>query len=154
MDWKKKQELLSREMPHLKLAGSPFEDEEGFAADIEPGEVDARSPSLSTWDKFDIADDDAPPTPLRQSRPREEPDLAVDLAALRELFQPRILTGQGPARAAVTEPSGTRGSNSRLGGLKHGQTEITPARLREATDDSEVKDVVLDEEEGIIGAQG
>jgi len=150
MDWKKKQELLSREMPHLTLAGSPFEDEEGFAADVEPGEVDARSPSLSTWDKFNIADD-ALPSPLRQSRPREEPDLA----ALRELFQPRNLTGQGPAREAdAAAPSGTRDSRSRLEGLKYGQTEITPARLREATDDSEVKDIVLDEEEGIIGAQG
>lgn len=160
MDWKKKEELLAREMPHVRLAEGTLESSEDLTSDAQPEEIDTRSSALSTWDKFAGIDarvtaPDSPPS-TRASRQAGE----TDLSALRQQFRRRYLTGQGAGASADDQErrAGSRASSeprsSRFEDLRHGHTEIAQVRPREATDDTEAKDVILDDEEGIIGAQG
>ena len=133
MDLEKVRKIIEREAPQYEIVDTGAAESESDAATDDPADVDANSAPLSSWDKFQT------PTP-------DEADAKPDpeLEAMRARFRRRAVKGGAPDRPAV-------------GDMKSGKTGLVRVRPRGAADDAgdgESKDLIVDEDEGIIGAQG
>lgn len=129
MDRTKAEKYLKQTLPHMEIAGKKKDSEE-FAAAAKASDVDAKSAPLARWSKFS----------------KESDDSVSDIDALRAKFAPRKLTGSSKG----TAPTG--GDESRR--AKGRDVELWPAKPENADDSAEIKNILIDEQEGAIGSEG
>jgi hypothetical protein len=137
MNKDKIRKFIEEQMPNFKIVPSDADDESvnKFASADAP-DVDVKSVSIDAWKK---------------TAPNKTSSMSEGIDALRNQFRPRKLEG-----ASGAEPSQQSGApeNTELQNLRSGKTAIVPVMPKNAPDDSplEPQDLIVDEDEGIIGA--
>ena len=129
MDRTKAEKYLKQTLPHMEIAGKKNDSGE-FAAAAKASDVDAKSAPLARWSKFS----------------KESDESASDIDALRAKFAPRKLTGSSTGTAPA---GGDASRTSRSRGV-----ELWPAKPEDADDSAEIKNILIDEQEGAIGSEG
>ncbi len=147
MNRDKARKFIEEQMPNFKIVDSETEDEAGGGlekvASADATDVDVNTPSLDAWKK------------AASSR---ETSQGAQVQDLRDQFRRRKLQGRSGASSS-TGSNTTPGTAESAGhvdrqDLRSGKTGVVSVRPKNAPDDSalEPQDLVIDEDEGIIGA--
>lgn len=141
MNKDKARKFIEEQMPNFKVVPSETDGEStNNLASADAADADVNSLSINAWNKA---------APTRNSSINKQID------ELRSQFRPRKLEGASARDSSSKQPEVAPSADGvELQGLSSGKTEIVPVVPKNTPDDSSIEpqDMVVDEDEGIIGA--